>query len=247
MCELLSDMPALISGPGHVVLAEGRHRNVRVDLVIDGATVPVVVKAFGPRGLARELVDRVRGTKAVRSWRAAAFLAGRGVGTPPPVAWMERWERGRLRESYFLTEFQAGITNFRDELLRMPADEENQAGAVALVEVVSDAVRAMHDAGFQHRDLGNQNILLRAVDDGQWGDVQFVDLNRGRIPSRLSERDRARDISRLDMPPELLGLFKRRYWQGAVPPLFERHERLCRFHYAVHSRTRSLRHPGRLV
>jgi hypothetical protein len=104
----------------------------------------------------------------------------------------------------------------------------------------------MHDAGFLHNDLGNQNIMLRREEDGEsWSDVQFIDLNRGYISKKLSERERARDISRIYLPSDLLRVFKEMYWDAVPPAEFQKWEQRYRRRYALHAGTRHLRHPFR--
>src|SRR5690625_7287761 len=65
----------------------------------------------------------------------------------------------------------------------------------------------MHDAGFAHRDMGNQNILMPKNPDGTWAKPQFIDLNRSRVYSKVTDQQRAFDISRLMLPGEHLKFF----------------------------------------
>jgi hypothetical protein len=64
----------------------------------------------------RTVGDRRRGTAAERAWRAALHLQAAGVGTPQPLAWLERWQGGRLAEAYFMARRIEDISNGRDEL-----------------------------------------------------------------------------------------------------------------------------------
>jgi hypothetical protein len=223
-----------------------RNRNVRLVFLRNGVSVAVAVKAFGRQPWIKDWLDTFKGSRARRSWLAACFLRDKGIGTPPPVGFLERWEGGRLVESYYLAEYQDKVSSFKDELLHLFYDESECDKFMSLLECVAEAVRAMHEAGFQHNDLGNQNILLRRLDEKTWGGVQFVDLNRARTKSYLGLGDRARDISRLYLPSDFLRVFEDMYYRGARPPHeFREAERLYRRLYSWHADTRKWRHPIR--
>jgi len=239
-------IPALINAEGAEVLAAGRNRNIKIDLVCKRQTLCVVVKAFGKPSLLSNAIDRRRGSKARRTWMAATALAEAGVGTPTPVAFLERWAEDRLVESYGVTLYQEGISSLAHELDQLLRHEPECAKLMALMQSVADAVWAMHSgAGFLHNDLGNQNLLLRRTGPESWGDVQFIDLNRGRIRASLTARERARDISRLYLPSDLLRVFKEMYYDGVPPQEFQAWERHYRKRYAWHAGTRRYRHPIR--
>jgi len=245
--EALSRLGARLDDPSVDVLSAGRNRNVRLRLPGLGGDGAIVVKAFGPQNRLKDAIDRVRGSKAARTWRAAAHLAGAGVGTPAPLGYLDRWEGARLRESYYLSACAADAVAFGEELIRLYRCDPVCWKLMTLLECVARAVRAMHDGGLLHNDLGNQNILLRRIGDGAWADVQFIDLNRARIRPALSPRRRARDISRINLPSDFLRVFKEMYWRAPPPPAFQRWERRYRRAYAVHAGTRKLRHPVRTL
>lgn len=242
----LARLPDLLQGAGVRALPSGRHRNLAVCLRRNGEAREVVVKAFGRQGWIKDAIDHARGSKAARSCSAARTLLAAGAGTPPPVAFLDRWSGLRLVESYYVSEYQAEISSFRQELSRLFRDEPECAKFMALLETVAVAVRKMHAAGFLHRDLGNQNILLRRASPSTWADVQFIDLNRGRVGKPLTLRERARDLSRIYLPSDLLRVFLEMYFAPAPPPReFRAWERHYRGRYAWHTRSRACRHPWR--
>ncbi len=247
LIDWLERIPALIHADGAEVLCAGRNLNVKMEAPCGGKSITVVVKAFGKPSLVKNAIDRTfRGSKAQRTWLGAVHLDEHGVGTPEPVAFLERWVERRLIESYFITIYQEGLSDFTAELGRLFRKDPQCYKFMALMQTVADSVRAMHDAGFLHNDLGNQNIMLRRGEDGEsWSDVQFIDLNRGAIRAALSERERGRDISRIYLPSDLLRVFKEMYYCDVPPEGFQKWESRYRRRYARHAATRALRHPLR--
>lgn len=214
----LARLPELLQAPDARLVAQGRNRNIRITLSLPGGTLDVMVKAFGMQPWIRDWRDRRRGSKAERTWRAAAHLGAHGAGTPPPIGYLERWEGGRLRESYYLAEYQDGAQTLREVLLDLYDEQPPRAAHfVALLESVAAGIRAMHEAGFLHNDLGAQNVLLRPQGPARWSGFMVVDLNRGRLRPSLGLRQRARDLSRLELPSDLVQTLAEMYWRG-VPP-----------------------------
>lgn len=233
-------------GPAATVLSQGRNRVVQMDMPVPGGRTSVVVKSFGRQWLWRDIAARRRGTKAMRTFDAAVALARAGIGTPEPIACLERWEGRRLTASYFVSMALAGVKGFGDELNDLFRNDPECWKIMSLLETVARAVRRMHDSGFRHNDLGNQNILLRRTGDGQWGDVAFIDLNRARFGREQTLVDRARDLSRIWLPSDLRRVFLEMYWAPElVPAAFRDAEARFRARYAWHDRTRALRHPFR--
>ncbi|HMP73773.1 MAG TPA: lipopolysaccharide kinase InaA family protein [Kiritimatiellia bacterium] len=231
---------------GRLLGEPGRHRMVLVKGPRGHEEEVFAVKVFGVQRRWKDRVDRARGTKAFRSWRVARHLQDAGVGTPEPVGYVERWEGARLVEGCYISRFEEGVTNFRDELYRLYSEDPVCSKIMTLMGRVAVAIRAMHDAGVVHYDLGNQNILLRRAGEEDWRDVGFIDLNRARIREEVSAKERARDVSRIDLPSDFLRVFKVMYYLDAPPPgEFLRLEDRYRRAFARHTRTRGWRHPLR--
>ncbi|MCK5850957.1 MAG: hypothetical protein KAH23_08580 [Kiritimatiellae bacterium] len=240
----LSCIDELLVGPDAEDISVGRNRNVKLKIVRDDVPLTLAVKSFGRQSILQDRIAACRGSKARRTWLAAKFLESGDVGTPEPVGFLERWDGKRLVESYYLSVYQENILSFTGELVRLFRYDQDCGKLLSIMQTVADAVRKMHDAGFQHLDLGNQNILLRCTGDSEWSDVQFIDLNRGRIRDSLALAERARDISRIYLPSDLLRVFKEMYFGDTPPPAaFQREEGHCRRLYAWHSKSRNLRHP----
>ena len=241
----LAELPAWLVSPAARQIAGGRNRHVCIELPVQGGSQAVIVKCFGTQPWLKDLRDRRRGSKARRSWLASMHLSRHAVGTPPAIGYLERWEGGRLRESYFLTAYQTGVVSFRDALLVLYHETPECANFMDLLECVAAGVRSMHAAGFLHNDLGNQNVLLTPDGAARWRDFQLIDLNRGRIRPELGLRERARDLSRLSLPSHLLRVFMKMYCQEVPARALVRWERVYRWLYSLHGRSRRWRHPIR--
>lgn len=221
------------------VIAKGRHRVIRYSL----GEIPVAVKIFGQQSKLKDRADASRGSKASRSFEAARFLHQGGVHTPEPIGYLDHWEGQRLQRSLFITRYLPGLTDLRSylaALYRKPGADIHDLNDILLH--ISAAIRKMHDLGFIHRDLGNQNLEF-TVDSSGFGPVQVIDLNRGRILDNPTLQQRAIDLSRLTLPPELVQVFARMYWQKPVPEEFRKALVKARSRFHLWQKSRQLRRP----
>ncbi len=243
--EWLKHLPREVASNGRT-LSAGRDRVAVVDYEAGETDESLAVKQFSGQSMIKDRIDAKQGSKALRSFNAGQYLRSAGVGTPEPVACIDRWEKGRLLESYHVTRYEPYLRCFRDELIHIYRHEPDCDKLMTLLECVASAVKRMHDAGLQHRDMGNQNILMRRRSDGSWKDVMFVDLNRARAMEKLTLRHRAFDISRISLPSDFLRVFKAMYFSDRpVPAEFEKWERFYRKRFALHTWSRVFRHPVR--
>mgnify|MGYP001765155359 CR=1 FL=1 len=226
----------------------GRHRVDRLALPCGAETLDVVVKTYGVQSAWRDRHALRIGSKAERAFRNALVLRDAGIGTPAPIAVAERWEGRRLRESRFVAAYVPELTDLREELNRIYAQAPFCAPLMGLLQCVADAVRAMHDAGILHRDLGNQNIGLQRDPDrfsAPWK-VYFLDLNRARRVDRPAPAQRGADLARLDLPSDFRRVFHAMYFHGhSPPPDFAEAERKTREAFDRHTALRPFRHPFR--
>jgi len=244
--QALSRLPDLLQAPDAELIAGGRNQNVRLMLPFQGGRLAVMVKSFGKQERWKDYVDiRYRKTKAQRSFEAALHLRTNKVGTPTPVAFLERRCGNRLEESYFISSFEEQVTSFHDQIISTLNAETTCGELAPMLACVAELCRAMHDAGFIHHDLGNQNILLPQGEESDSGRAQIIDLNRGRIFPELSMRQRAQDLSRLNLPSEIMQMFLDIYWGTPAPELLRTWHRRYVSLFRLRANTRRLRHPLR--
>lgn len=242
-------LTAAEESPQTVLLQQGRERVVKTQCILAGTEREVVVKTYRAPGRVREFFEkRDKGSKAFRAFKAAWILEKNGVGTPAPIAVVERRdEAGHLLESRLITEFVPAMSNFRDELFYIYAKNPDCETLMSLMQTVADACRSMHDCGIIHRDLGNQNIALKKTDAGTWR-VLFIDLDRVRIApaGTLTDAQRGRDLARLDLPSDFRRVFHSMYYMGyGEPGSFHLAEKKEREAFERHSKLRPWRHPVR--
>lgn len=231
-----------------VKLSNGPDYVVKLPLQTAAGEILVALKIFKRQSWLKDRFDRKHKSKAERSFNAARYLQDHNIGTPAPIAWLDRWENNRLLESYFLSVFQPAIC-FRDALTQIYTDSRDNEPLMELLHLVAPAIRAMHDANFMHGDLGNQNILLPQNADGSWAQPQFIDLNRCTISTHsLTDKQRGFDLSRPILPGNYLNFFKYIYCQHQMPSkALEKYENTYRDRFAFHRKSRKLRHPIRFL
>lgn len=152
-------------------------------------------RSMTPVGRLHQLVRRGR---AEKEFHLAHLLQERGVDTITPIALGERRERGALIESYLLTEaIPGGLTLF--ELIERCVLQGRLAFPPTLrfrfaLELARLAA-TIHDAGIEHRDLHERNIIVQPVGD----DYRFylLDLHELKVHRRLRWSRARRELSRM--------------------------------------------------
>ncbi len=228
------------------LIAGGRNQTIRIVESLNEQEQSILVKSFAAQSWWKDRLDLGgQHSKAQRSFIAASHLLRHEVGTPVPIAFGQRVGDGRILESYYLTIFKQECWSFHEAMLFLLHHQPTASDLMLLLEQVAVLCRQMHDSGFIHNDLGNQNILLSKESSRTWKNACVIDLNRGRIHLELSLTQRGADLSRLSIPSNLMAMFLDMYWGAPVPQElqagYERHAR----RFAWRARTRKLRHPFR--
>jgi tRNA A-37 threonylcarbamoyl transferase component Bud32 len=150
--------------------------------------VDVVVKQFRNQGARARLNRRLKGSKAVRSWKVARALLGAGLLTPAPVMRIESVEPEG--PSFYVCRRLTDATEARYILREL---RESSAGNAdpGFLQNLGRLARRLHEAGIWFRDFTSGNVLVRS--DGMY----LVDLNRARIGKPPSLSERMRDLSRM--------------------------------------------------
>lgn len=208
--------------------------------------ISVAIKVFKRQSWWKDKYDQKNKSKAERSFLHACFLQEQGIGTPEAIAWLERWEQDRLIESYYICRYQPA-PSFREVLAEILWDKRDNQPLMDILHHLAPAICAMHDAGFMHGDMGNQNILLPQGANQQWLPPQLIDLNRAKILNRpANARERAKDLARLALPGAYMKIFKMIYSHHQEPSAeLDELEQKYRDRFWRHRRNSKWRHPIR--
>jgi len=158
----------------------------------DGPT-PAILKRFRIRGAMDLLTNRLRRSKAVRSWYYGHTFADRLLPTPRPWLVLHRRRFGCPAEGYLLCEKFDDAKELQDAV----AECETAREVRMLVEGVAGLIRTMHERGIVHRDLKAANVLV------SWRDgrptFSLIDLVGVRAcrSVRPTRADRVGNITRL--------------------------------------------------
>jgi len=208
----------------------------------------LALKRYVPPPLWKSISDvgTGRGSRARRAFAYGAYLVEHAVATPKPVAWLEVREGRRIREQYLLTECIPKACTLRGALLHQYYENPLCTDIMTLLGVAAEVVRSMHTAGFEHRDLGNQNIMVTRNEDGIWHRAWVIDLHRGRIHKELQASYRGKDNARITLPSDLRRVFfEMQAAPECLPVAFHNTEKRTRFRYKVKQKSYRLRHPFR--
>jgi tRNA A-37 threonylcarbamoyl transferase component Bud32 len=122
-------------------------------------------------------------SRARKEWFVAYALQKKNLPIPKPLGWMERVQRGFVKESYYLSEaIGAGVSLFEEG--------PQMRDRFPLLDLAG-IVRKMHEVGLFHKDLHAGNFLW----DG--GSLFLTDLHKASISRSLSLNQRLRNLSHL--------------------------------------------------
>jgi len=112
-------------------------------------------------------------------------------GVPVPEVAFAAWTPGFSARLFLATVRVPGSRSLEDILcVELPGPSRRQVLAAA-----AQAIREMHEGGLKHADLNLRNVMLAETEAGPEGFV--LDLDRSRFPLRLSDGDRAANLTRL--------------------------------------------------
>lgn len=208
----------------------------------------LALKRFDPPPLWKSIGDQAirRGSRAHRAFQHAAHLQSCGVPTPRPVAWLEVQQGRRIREQFLITECLPDACTLREALLHHYYENPLCSDIMDLLEVSAVLVRSMHDAGFEHCDLGNQNIMVSRNARGKWAHAWILDLHRGKTHAKVSASLRGKDNARINLPSDLKRVFfEMQTAPQPVPEDFQKGVKKARFRYRIQQGSHQLRHPFR--
>jgi serine/threonine protein kinase len=195
---------------------DGRHfrldewrRDGRATLIKSGAGrviyrvrlpgLDLFVKHFRSNTLTGILHQNLRQGRAEKEFYYAHLLREYGIPTIKPVALGERRRHGLLLESYLVTEaVPGGITLY--ELIERFLLAEGATVPPKLrfhfAEELARLAAAIHEAGLEHRDLHEKNIVVQPNGDGKFA-FYLLDLHELEVHRPLPWRRASKELSRM--------------------------------------------------
>ena len=212
-------------------------------------TGELCIKAFKKPDRLRSAIYKRRGSKAKRAHQYAHHLYEQSQTVAEPIGYIEEWQGSQLVQSYLISRYLDESSDFYSEMAYIINERPYAGDFIKLIRTVAYAVRAMHDSGFIHGDLGPQNILMQRFEASEWSNVSFIDLNRGYILDRKPTlKERAKDLDRMKIPSHFRHIFYQIYFGDCAPP--ETFLNLAQRYYSRfqwHQDSRNLRHPIRTL
>lgn len=150
------------------------------------------VKSFKKPHFINKIVYKYfRKSKARRSYEYATTLLEKGIGTPQPIAFFEKFNLIGLQESYYASEHLEVDLTFRElvEISDYP-DYEN------ILRQFTRFSFDLHEKGIEFKDHSPGNTLIKKKTDNQY---QFflVDLNRMEFHKSMDFDIRMKNMSHL--------------------------------------------------
>lgn len=164
----------------------------------------LVVKRFGRLSLFRRLIySTIARSKARRAFENGNSFLSLGFDTPQPVAYIEIYSRGLLKDAYFVS-LKSDYSPMFEALVESERFDNELADDVAML------MAQLHAAGAIHGDPNLNNILYHRDDDGRVK-MTLIDTNRSRFGNRLSTRRCLRNLMRVSHRRDLMRQIVGRY------------------------------------
>lgn len=162
-----------------------------------------VVKSFKTPHLFNRIVySFFRHTKAYKSYHNALRLEELGISTPAPIATIEFFESGLLKESFFISEYFEYDFTIRTPLLEPLEDRD------AIFKAFAAYTYDLHQKGVWHLDYSPGNILIKRTMSGY--QFSIVDINRMEFRS-ITPLEGCENFNKLWASDEELEIMGREY------------------------------------
>lgn len=190
---------ALFGLRGEVHRQAANRRTLRIDADSGKSYFAKLHDGVGWNEVAKSLLSAKAPVLGARNeYAACRALAANGVTAPTVAAFGERGRNPARRKSFVVCDALEGYASLEDFVCHWTARPPPVALKRRLVVAVARLVRAMHEAGVQHRDcyLAHFHAEVRKLAAGEV-ELAVIDLHRARQRRPLPARWRRRDLAAL--------------------------------------------------
>ncbi len=169
--------------------------------IINHNDISTVVKAFKVPNIINQIAySFFRDSKAKKSYMYSLKIKN---FTPEPISYIEFYQYGLLKESFFISQkFDYDFT------IREPLLNANFKGREEIFKAFSRFTLELHNNNIFHNDYSPGNILIKKDTNGYI--FKIVDINRMKFFT-LSQEDRAKNFSKLWADDDILKIMATEY------------------------------------
>ncbi|SDU18136.1 lipopolysaccharide kinase InaA family protein [Halopseudomonas salegens] len=175
--------PAHIEQPSKTAMLR-KARNViwRVADPRENASDWLVVKKPNRLSLNKRVTDRLKPSKAARSWNGAYQILRTGLGSPKPVAYFERSDRKDPLNNWYICEYAGEVPSVKQFFSAYARGETHCHGISRddFFRQLQHFLMRLHTLGVYFRDLTGGNILVH-MDDPANIHFSLIDTARARF------------------------------------------------------------------
>ena len=164
------------------------------------------IKAFQkPNFIKKIIYTYFRASKAKRSYHFALQLIDKNIGTPKPIAYVEKKDVFGLTNSYYVCEHLEFDLMFRE----LVTDSEWPEHEKILREFTRFCYK-LHENGIEFKDHSPGNTLIKKNDDDHY-EFYLVDLNRMRFHDNMTLEQRMYNLRRLTPKLDMVSIIADEY------------------------------------
>lgn len=174
--------------------------------IFDLNSIKVNVKSFKkPNFLNKIIYGYFRKSKAKRSFEFANILLEKSIGTPQPIAYIEKKSIFGLNESFYMSE------QLDADLLFRELTTNNSYPQVELIlKQFTQFSYNLHEKGIEFIDNTSGNTLIKKTANDVY-EFYLVDLNRMNFHHKMSFESRIKNLAKLTSNEFIIGEISKEY------------------------------------
>ena len=185
------------------LLIKGNRNEIKVFVT---NSLSLNIKSFKIPLLINKIVYKYfRKSKAQRSFEYATILLEKGIGTPQPIAFIEKYNWLGLINSFYVSEQLETELTFRDlDWYPDYPDREN------ILKQFTKFTFNLHEKGIFFLDHSAGNTLIKKMPNGKY-EFFLVDLNRMAFDVKMDFDKRMQNFSRLTSKKDIIEIMSEEY------------------------------------